>query len=139
VSNFDVDDMEELFALPGGGKCASNQVIYNLRRRGIEAALVPWCRSHRVPIMAYSPIEQGRLLRDRTLAKIAAHYGATSAQIALAFVLGRRDMIVIPKAGSEAHVRENRAAYDIELSETDLAELDQSFPPPTAPHPLEML
>jgi diketogulonate reductase-like aldo/keto reductase len=139
VSNFDGDDMEELLALPGGRECASNQVVYNLRRRGIEATLVPWCRSHRIPIMAYSPIEQGRLLRDRTLAAVAARHGATAAQVALAFVLRHRDMIVIPKAATEAHVRENRAAYDIKLSEADLAELDQAFPPPKVARRLEML
>jgi diketogulonate reductase-like aldo/keto reductase len=131
VSNFDVDDMEELFALQGGGGCASNQVLYNLRRRGIEAGLVPWCRDQEIPIMAYSPIEQGRLLRDRTLAAIAARHNATPAQIALAFVLRQRVMTVIPKAGTEAHVPENRAALDIELSTDDLAELDRAFPPPS--------
>ena len=90
VSNFDVDDMEELFALDGGSACASNQVVYNLRRRGIECGLVPWSRAHDVPIMAYSPIEQGRLGRDRTLAAIAARHDATPSQIALAWVLRQR-------------------------------------------------
>jgi diketogulonate reductase-like aldo/keto reductase len=139
VSNFDVDDMEELFALDGGPACASNQVLYNLRRRGIEAGLVPWSREHGVPIMAYSPIEQGRLLRDRALALIAERHGMTPAQIALAWVLRQRDMMVIPKAGTEAHVRENRAALDITLSREDLAELDRAFPPPKGPRPLELL
>ncbi len=139
VSNFDVADMEELFALKGGATCASNQVVYNLRRRGIEAGLVPWSRENGVPIMAYSPIEQGRLLRDRMLAAIAARHDATPAQIALAWVLRQQDMMVIPKAGSEAHVRENRTALDIALSPEDLAELDRAFPPPGGPRPLEML
>ncbi len=87
VSNFDVDDMEELIALQGGTTCASNQVLYNLRRRGIEAGLLPWCRERGIPIMAYSPIEQGRLLRDRTLTAVAIRHRATPAQIALAWVL----------------------------------------------------
>jgi diketogulonate reductase-like aldo/keto reductase len=139
VSNFDIGDMEELFALDGGPACASNQVLYNLRRRGIEAGLVPWSREHGVPIMAYSPIEQGRLLRDRTLAAVAARHGVTPAQIALAWVLRQRDMMVIPKAGSEAHVRENRAALDIVLTPADLTELDRAFPPPKGPRPLELL
>jgi diketogulonate reductase-like aldo/keto reductase len=139
VSNFDVGDMEELFALPGGRACASNQVLYNLRRRGIEAGLVPWSREHGVPIMAYSPIEQGRLLRDRALAAVAARHNATPAQIALLWVLRQRDMLVIPKAGSETHVRENRAALDIALTREDLAELDRAFPPPRGPRPLELL
>jgi diketogulonate reductase-like aldo/keto reductase len=139
VSNFDVDDMEELFALAGGTGCASNQVLYNLRRRGIEAGLMPWSREHNVPIMAYSPIEQGRLLRDPALAAIASRHDATPAQIALAWVLQHKDMMVIPKAGSEKHVRENRAALDIDLTEQDLAELDRAFPPPRKGQPLEML
>ena len=139
VSNFDVSDMEELFALKGGPACASNQVLYNLRRRGIEAGLLPWSREHGMPIMAYSPIEQGRLLHDRALALIAGRHGVTPAQVALAFVLRQRDMLVIPKAGSETHVRENRAALDIALSHEDLAEFDRAFPPPKGPRPLELL
>ncbi|MGV1014342.1 MAG: aldo/keto reductase [Methyloceanibacter sp.] len=139
VSNFDSDDMEELFALPGGTACASNQVLYNLKRRGIEAGLLPWCRDRGIPIMAYSPIEQGRLLRDRTLAAVAKRHDATPAQIALAWVLQHKDMMVIPKAATESHVRENRAALDIRLSAADRAELDRAFPPPKAPRKLEML
>jgi diketogulonate reductase-like aldo/keto reductase len=139
VSNFDVGDMEELFALDSGLACASNQVLYNLRRRGIEAGLLPWSREHGVPIMAYSPIEQGRLLRDRALTVSARRHGASPAQIALAWVLRQRDMTVIPKAGSDAHVHENRAALDIALSREDLAELDRAFPPPKGPRPMELL
>jgi diketogulonate reductase-like aldo/keto reductase len=139
VSNFDVGDMEELFALQGGVGCASNQVLYNLRRRGIEAGLLPWCRERSLPIMAYSPIEQGRLLRDRVLTTVALRHRATTAQIALAWVLRQKDMMVIPKATALAHVRENRAALDIALTEKDLAELDQAFPPPKRPRPLELL
>ncbi|HEV7462368.1 MAG TPA: aldo/keto reductase [Methyloceanibacter sp.] len=139
VSNFDVGDMEELLALPGGDACATNQVLYNLRRRGIEYGLLPWCRGRSVPIMAYSPIEQGRLLRERTLTSVAVRHRATPAEIALAWVLRQTDMIVIPKAANEAHVRENRAALDLKLTDTDLAELDRGFPPPRGPRPLELL
>jgi diketogulonate reductase-like aldo/keto reductase len=139
VSNFDVGDMEELFALPGGDACATNQVLYNLRRRGIEAGLLPWCGERGVPIQAYSPIEQGRLLRDRVLTGVAIRHRATTAQIALAWVLRQPDMMVTPKAATLEHVRENRAALDIELTAQDLAELDRAFPPPAGPRPLELL
>jgi diketogulonate reductase-like aldo/keto reductase len=139
VSNFDVDDMEELIALIGGSACAGNQVLYNLRRRGIEAGLLPWCRERSLPIQAYSPIEQGRLLRDRTLTGVAIRHRATPAQIALAWVLRQSDMMVIPKATTLEHVRENRAALDIALTEQDLAELDRAFPPPKGPRALELL
>jgi diketogulonate reductase-like aldo/keto reductase len=139
VSNFDVDDMAELVALEGGAACASNQVLYNLRRRGIEAGLLPWCREHGIPIMAYSPIEQGRLLRDRALTGVAIRHRATPAQIALAWVLRHTDMMVIPKATMLEHVRENRAALDIALTEQDLAELNRAFPPPKGRRPLELL
>jgi diketogulonate reductase-like aldo/keto reductase len=139
VSNFDLSDMEELVGLPGGERVATNQVLYNLTRRGIEWDLLPWCRERGVPIMAYSPIEQGRLLRSNALATIAARHGATPAQIALAWVLRQDGVIAIPKAGTPAHVRENRAALDIHLTGEDLAELDRAFPPPDGPTPLEMI
>ena len=139
VSNFDVDDMEELVAVEGGAACASNQVLYNLRRRGIELGLLPWCRERGIPIMAYSPIEQGRLLRDRALTGVAIRHRATPAQIALAWVLRHTDMMVIPKATTLEHVRENRAALDIALTEQDLAELNRAFPPPKGRRPLELL
>ena len=139
VSNFDVDDMEELVALQGGTACASNQVLYNLRRRGIEAGLLPWCRERGIPIQAYSPIEQGRLLRDRALTAVAIRHRATPAQIALAWVLRHKDMMVIPKATTLEHVRENRAALDIALTEQDLGELNRAFPPPKGRRPLELL
>jgi diketogulonate reductase-like aldo/keto reductase len=139
VSNFDVADMEELVALAGGAAVATNQVLYNLAKRGIEADLLPWSRACGIPIMAYSPIDQGRILRNRTLATVAARYGTTPAQIALAWVLRHGDMMVIPKATSEAHVRENRAALDLALTAADLAELDAAFPPPRGVTPLEML
>jgi diketogulonate reductase-like aldo/keto reductase len=139
VSNFDVGDMEELAALPGGAAVATNQVLYNLARRGIETDLVPWCRERGIPIMAYSPVEQGRILRDRTLARVAERNDATPAQVALAWLLRQDDMMVIPKATSLDHVRENRAALDLRLGEADLAELARAFPPPRGARPLEVL
>jgi diketogulonate reductase-like aldo/keto reductase len=139
VSNFDTDDMDELVGLPGGSHCATNQVLYNLTRRGIEYDLIPWCKKHRVPIMAYSPIEQGRMLGQSSLKAIAARRSATPAQVALAWLLRQPDVIVIPKATNPAHVRENRAALDLRLTEDDLANLDKAFPPPTRKRPLEML
>jgi diketogulonate reductase-like aldo/keto reductase len=139
VSNFDVGDMEELFGLSGGESCASNQVLYNLRRRGIEAGLLAWCRERAIPIMAYSPFEQGRLLRERVLTGVAIRHRATTAQIALAWILRHGDMMVIPKTSTTARVQENRAALDIELTERDLAELGKAFPAPKRQRPLELL
>ena len=139
VSNFDVADMEELVDLPGGSKVITNQVLYNLTRRGVEYDLVPWCREREVPIMAYSPVEQGRLLKDPAPKEIATRQGATTSQVALAWVLRHDDVIAIPKAGKSKHVRENRGALDLRLSRQDLAELDAAFPPPTKKIPLEML
>jgi diketogulonate reductase-like aldo/keto reductase len=138
VSNFDVDDLEELVSLRGGDAVAANQVLYNLGRRGIEWDLLPWCKGHRVPLMAYSPIEQGRLLSHPELRRIADPHKATPAQIALAWVL-RSGVIAIPRTGSRAHVQENRRALEITLTAQDVADLDRVFPPPTAKRPLEML
>jgi diketogulonate reductase-like aldo/keto reductase len=139
VSNFDVSDLEELVALPGGSAVATDQVLYNLTRRGIEYDLLPWCQRRGLPIMAYSPIEQGRVLHHPTLRSVAAGHRATPAQVALAWVLRQDSIISIPKAGTTAHVRENRAALDLRLTEHDLAALDRAFPPPAGPQPLELL
>jgi diketogulonate reductase-like aldo/keto reductase len=139
VSNFDRDDMAELYSLPGGATVTTDQVLYNLTRRGPEYDLLPWCAEHGVPVMAYSPIEQGRLIRDPTLAEVARRHGATPAQVALAWVLRRPGTIAIPRSGNPAHVRENAAADDIGLTADDLAVLDDAFPPPLRPQPLEVL
>jgi diketogulonate reductase-like aldo/keto reductase len=139
VSNFDVDDMEELVALPGGKAVATNQVLYNFTRRGIEYDLLPQTRELRMPLMAYSPIEQGRLLRDATLRKIAERHEATPAQVALAWVLRHPDICAIPRSGNPAHTRENSGALNLRLSKKDLAELDRAFPPRKRKVPLEML
>jgi diketogulonate reductase-like aldo/keto reductase len=114
-------------------------VLYNLTRRGIEHDLLPWCRERQLPIMAYSPIEQGRMLGHPALENVAARHGATPAQAALAWLLRQEGLIVIPRAGTPKHVRENRAALDLRLTKMDLAELDRAFPPPTEKRPLEML
>jgi diketogulonate reductase-like aldo/keto reductase len=139
VSNFDVADMEELWRLAGGDAAAANQVLYNLSRRGVEWALLPRLRQRRVPVMAYSPIEQGRLLTKRALTAVAKRRGVPAAQIALAWLLHQPGIIVIPKAGRADHVRENRAALDLTLSRADLAELDAAFPPPQGPNKLDVL
>jgi diketogulonate reductase-like aldo/keto reductase len=139
VSNFDVDDMDELRSLDSAQAVATDQVLYNLSRRGIEWELLPWCRRHRLPIMAYSPIEQGRLLAHPMLVSMAAERAVTPAQLALAWVLRDDNVIAIPKAGSPAHIRQNHAALDVALTPEDLAALDNAFPPPGRKAPLEML
>jgi diketogulonate reductase-like aldo/keto reductase len=139
VSNFDGPDMKELTALPGGQEVAADQVLYNLSRRGPELNLFPMLRQLRVPIMAYSPIEQGRILGHPVLREIAGLHHATPAQIALAWVLRRDDVCAIPRASRLEHTNENRAAADIQLDQADLAQLDQEFPRPERVRPLEML
>lgn len=139
VSNFDIADMQELVSLTGGSSVAINQVLYNLTRRGIEYDLLPWSREHNIPIMAYSPIEQGRMLRNAGLREIADRHGATAAQVGLAWLLRQEGLCAIPKASTVAHVRENRAALDLQLTEQDLAQLNRLFPAPTRHRPLEML
>ncbi len=138
VSNLDTDDMEELVAA-GGGACVTDQILYNPTRRGAEHDLLPWLADHDMPAMAYSPVEQGRLLADRTLAEVASTIGATPAQVALAWAMRHDGVIAIPKAGSADHVQENRAAADLVLSDADLAALDAAFPRPRTRRPLEML
>ena len=139
VSNFDADDMAELAGLDGGSAAAADQVLYNLGRRGIEHDLVPACRRAGMPIMAYSPVEQGRLLRNEALARVAARHDATPAGVAIAWLIRRDGVLAIPKAGRAGHVRDNRAALDLTLTGEDLAELDRAFPPPSGPTPLAML
>jgi diketogulonate reductase-like aldo/keto reductase len=137
VSNFDLADMRELTAL--SGSCQTNQILYNLSRRGPEHDLLPWHASAGMPVMAYSPVEQGRLLGSPVLAQVAERHGATPAQVALAWVLRLPYVNAIPKAGTVAHVRENAGALSLRLSSDDLAELDREFPPPAGPEPLAML
>ncbi|ESY12821.1 MULTISPECIES: aldo/keto reductase [unclassified Mesorhizobium] len=139
VSNFDTDEMEELTGLSSGDHVQTNQVLYNLSRRGPEFDLAPWSRQRGIPLMAYSPVEQGALARNSRLETIAARHNATAAQIALAWVMAQPGVIAIPKASSQEHVRQNVAALDIELTAEDLAELDRAFPPPTRKRGLEMI
>ena len=139
VSNFDVEDMKEVSQLKGGNAIATNQVLYNLMRRGIEWNLLPWCRENNIPIMAYSPIEQGRLLNNRTLNTLAQQRGVTAAQIALAWVLHQENVIAIPKSSRIDHIEQNFAALNLKLSADELAALDAAFPPPTKPVPLQMI
>jgi diketogulonate reductase-like aldo/keto reductase len=130
VSNFDVDDMEELYELPEGKSCATNQVLYNPEYRGIEFDLLPWCEQHDLHATAYSPVGQGGdLLNGEVLASIAKKHDATPAQIALAWCL-RKPVLAIPKAGSVKHVEENAAAAAIRLTHDDLDAIDQAYPPP---------
>jgi len=139
VSNFDTDDMIELSGVPGGDEVQANQILYNLTRRGPEYALLPWLAQHGIPTMAYSPIEQGRLLDHPALQSIARRHNATPAQVALAWVLNHDGVNAIPRAGTPSHVRQNAAARDIELTHEDLQTFDRSFPPPTRPRQLEVL
>jgi len=139
VSNLDLDDLREWTALAGGEAVATNQVLYNLTRRGIEWDLLPWLHERRITVMAYSPLEQARLLGNAKFAAYAESQGMTPAQLALAWLLANDDVIVIPKSGKRARVTENAAARDLRLTTAQRAELDRLFPPPKGPRPLEML
>ena len=139
VSNFDADDLVELTAVAGGGRCASNQVLYNLAHRGIEWDALPWCLEQRIPVMAYCPVDQGgRMLRAPALKSVAARHDATPAQIALAWLVRQPGVVAIPKAVGDAHIRANRAALDRALTDEDLAELERAFPAPKRKAPLAM-
>jgi diketogulonate reductase-like aldo/keto reductase len=139
VSNLDLTDMQELWSVAGGPAVATNQLLYNLARRGIEWDLLPWLRARRVPVMAYSPIEQAKLIRDAKLADFARSHDATPAQVALAWLLASDDVIVIPKTSRRERLKENLGALDLRLTDAQLAELDRLFPPPAGGRPLEML
>ncbi len=139
VSNFDTADMTALAKTKGGQACATNQVLYNLTRRGIEWGLLPWCRRHTMAVMAYTPLEQGRLAGKPALRAVAERHRVKPLQVALAWVLQQDGVIAIPKATDPAHVRDNRAAHDLALTKEDLAEIDRAFKPPARETPLEML
>lgn len=139
VSNFDVAEMQELVSVANGKNVATNQVLYNLSRRGVEFDLLPWQRERGIPTMAYSPIEQAQLLSSSKLKAIARGVGATPAQLALAWLLARPDVIVIPKTSHVERLEENLGALDIKLNASTLAELDAAFPPPRKRSPLAML
>ena len=139
VSNLDLNDLREWWQCAGGDAMVTNQLLYNLSRRGIEWDLLPWLREQRVPLMAYSPLEQARLLQKKPLADFARRHGLTVAQVALAWLLANDDVIVIPKSGNRARIEENATALDITLTAAQRAELDGLFPPPAGPQALEML
>lgn len=139
VSNLDAADMAELAGVPGGGACATDQVLYNPGRRGPEWDLLPWCRERGIPVMAYSPLEQGRLAGDATLGALARARGCGPLQLALAWVLAQPGVLAIPKAARVAHVEANAAALGFEWSPDELAAIDRAFPPPAGPRPLAML
>ncbi len=130
VSNFDVTDLQELYELGDGAACAANQVYYSVSRRGVEFDLLAWLRARQVPLMAYCPLDEGRVLDDATLAAIAHKHGASTAQVALAWLLARPGVLVIPKAASAAHLRENVAAASLTLDAEDLAQIERRWPTP---------
>ncbi|KAB5608068.1 aldo/keto reductase [Bifidobacterium jacchi] len=143
VSNFDIDDMRELFATPGGDLCAVNQDLYHLGSRGVEFSLLPWMDAHGVPLMAYCPMAQAgrlnrRILDDPAVRAVASAHGVGPIQVLLAFVLRRDDTIAIPCSGDARHVLDNLRACDLALSADELAALDDAFPAPTSKEPLDM-
>ena len=139
VSNLDPADMAELYSTPDGDQVATDQVLYNLTRRGIEWDLLPWCSEYQIPVMAYSPVEQARLLQDSRLKKLAMEIGKTPAQIALAWVLTRNNVIAIPQSSNVLHVEENHGALECALTPEVMSRLDAIFPPPRRATPLEMI
>ena len=139
VSNFDMDAMQELRRTPGGTAAQANQVLYNLGERGIEWDLLPWLRERGLPVTAYSPFDQGRLLRKRALVAFAREYGMTAAQAALAWLLANDNVIAIPKTGQRARLEENAGALAHRLAQEQLRALDRAFAPPAGPTPLAML
>ncbi len=139
VSNLDLADMHELAAVPGGRACAANQVYFSLGERGVQFELLPWMRVQQMPLMAYSPFDQGALVQHAALRPLAERLGATPAQVALAWLLAQPGVLAIPKAGAEQHLRENWAAQQLVLGAEDLAALDRAFPPPKRRTPLAMI
>lgn len=139
VSNLDLADMKELLAVRDGHAVAANQLLYNLVRRGIEWDLLPWLRERRIPVLAYSPIEQARLLRDRRLKAMAKRTGRTPAQLALAWLLSKPGVVAIPKTAHRERLRENADVLSRPLGDDEEEELERLFPPPTGPAPLEMI
>lgn len=139
VSNLDTALMRELHAMPAGAAVQTDQVLYNLGRRGIEWDLLPWLRERRIPVMAYSPLDEGRLVRQRRLVDFAKKHGKTPSQVAIAWLLAQDGVIAIPKTGSRKRLEENALALEQPLTTTQLRELDALFAPPKGPSPLEMI
>ena len=138
VSNFDLHDLRELAAAPGGAACAANQVHYSLSQRGVEWDLLPWQRVQQMPLMAYSPIDQGELADHRALRPVAERHRVTPAQVALGWVLRNGGVMAVPKAGNALHLQHNWAAASLVLDAADLAQIDQAFAPPQRKRPLSM-
>jgi diketogulonate reductase-like aldo/keto reductase len=138
VSNFPVAGMAKLVVTPGGAEVATDQVLFNLAHRGVEYDLLPWCEERGIPLMAYSPLERGRLLEHPTVREIAARHGATAAQVAIGWIIEHEQVVAIAEAGTPEHVEENRGALDLHLTAVDLADLVEAFPPPLGPVPLEV-
>jgi diketogulonate reductase-like aldo/keto reductase len=138
VSNFDLDDLRSLQAVPGGQRCAANQVYYSLSARGPEFDLLPWQRTRFMPLMAYCPLDQGGLASAPMLARVARRHGATASQVALAWLMAQPGVLAIPKAVREAHLRENFKATEVELDEVDFDEIDRHFAAPRRKVPLAM-
>ena len=139
VSNFDVADLEDLYSVAGGDHACANQVLYNLARRGPEFDLLPWCAARGIDVMAYSPLDEGPLASHPAVSAVARKLGATAAQVALAWTLRRPELVSIPKAAREAHMRANAAAASLSLTHEALDALDRAFPPPARKVPLAMI
>jgi diketogulonate reductase-like aldo/keto reductase len=139
VSNFDVADLQELYALLAGTHCAANQVYYSASRRGVEFDVLPWLHSRRVPLMAYCPFDEGRILNDRTLTTIGRKHGVSSAQVALAWLLAKPGVVAIPKAGRPEHLDENVAATNLKLDAEDMEQIDRRWRPPAGKQPLAIV
>jgi diketogulonate reductase-like aldo/keto reductase len=134
VSNFNVGQMEDLSKVPDGHRCATNQVPYSLNNRGIEHDILPWCRQHNMPIMAYSPLggDNNLLVRDRTITQVATAHGCSAAAVALAWVINGSNVIAIPESGSPVHTKENAVALSLKLTQQDLQTLDAAYPAPSS-------
>ena len=139
VSNFDTALMENLAQIAAKGHIATNQILYNLSRRGPEFDLIPWCENHNIPVMAYAPIEQGRIMKNRDLLELARKLNVAPSVLALAWVIRNPLMIAIPKTSSIKHLRENTKALDLTLDQDVLQRLDKIFLPPTRKQPLEVI
>jgi diketogulonate reductase-like aldo/keto reductase len=139
VSNFDVSDIQELARVPAGEQVAANQVLYNLARRGIEFDLLPLCTGSHIDVMAYSPLDEGALIAHPAVTEVARASDATPAQVAIAWLLRRPGVCVIPKAAGEDHMRANAASREVVLDEAALRRLDAAFPPPTNKRALEVI
>src|SRR5450631_2563851 len=139
VSNLDLADMQELCSVTGGHAVATDQLLYNLTRRGIERDLLPWLRERRIPVMAYSPIERSELLRNKKLLQFAKRHAMAPAHAALGWLLAYDDIIVIPKTGNRERLKENLGALEHPLTPTQVAEIERLFPAPARARALEML